>query len=71
MLNPSKADMLKNDKTVMNVNNFLIDENYGSMTVVNLFAYRATDPKNLKYRNDEQDDLQMKMDVKIPNLTIY
>lgn len=57
MLNPSKADMLKNDKTVMNVNNFLIDESFGSMTVVNLFAYRDSNPKNLKYKDAAQEEL--------------
>lgn len=52
MLNPSKANVLKMDKTIMNVMNFLIDsEAYGSLTVVNLFSYVSTDPKMLKHRD--------------------
>lgn len=57
MLNPSKADMLKTDKTVMNVNNYLVDNNYGSMTIVNLFAFMSTDPKFLSLRNDSYESL--------------
>lgn len=52
MLNPSKADMLKSDKTVMNVTNYLIDNEYGSVDIVNLFSYITTDPKNLIRRDD-------------------
>ncbi|WP_060665499.1 DUF1643 domain-containing protein [Bacillus sp. CHD6a] len=55
MLNPSKADMLITDRTVMNVTNFLIEHNYGSSTVVNLFAYRTTDPKLLNQREEAQE----------------
>lgn len=51
MLNPSKANVLKSDKTVMNVTNFLIDHDYGSLTIVNLFSYIATDSKKLTERN--------------------
>lgn len=60
MLNPSKADMLKNDRTVMNLNNFLIDNEYGSMSVVNLFAYRATAQGHLKYKEDEYEEINDK-----------
>lgn len=52
MLNPSKADELKLDKTVMNLNNFAVDNDFGSLTIVNLYAFMATEPKDLKYRND-------------------
>lgn len=57
MLNPSKADMLITDRTVMNVTNYLVSNNYGSLTVVNLFAYRTTDPKFLTQRDSEQEEL--------------
>lgn len=57
MLNPSKADMLKTDRTVMNVNNFLVDNDYGEMTVVNLFAYMTTDPKFLTEREEIHESL--------------
>jgi len=57
MLNPSKADMLKTDRTVMNVNNFMVDSDYGSMTIVNLFAYMTTDPKLLTQRDNDYESL--------------
>lgn len=57
MLNPSTADSLKTDKTVMNVNNFLIDNGYGSMTIVNLFAYISRNPKHLKNRKSKYEAL--------------
>ncbi|WP_217582107.1 DUF1643 domain-containing protein, partial [Lysinibacillus sp. GbtcB16] len=44
MLNPSKAELFITDKTVMNVQNFLIKNNYGSMTIVNIFSYMTTNP---------------------------
>lgn len=54
MLNPSVADVLKMDRTIMNVMNYLIDsEEYGGLVVVNLFAYVSTDPKMLKHRDDD------------------
>lgn len=57
MLNPSKADMLITDRTIMNVTNFLVRNGYGSLSVVNLFAFRATDPKELKNRDDRFESL--------------
>ncbi|MED4210811.1 DUF1643 domain-containing protein [Priestia megaterium] len=57
MLNPSKADMLKTDKTVMNVNNYLVDKGYGSFTIVNLFAFRTTEPKFLNQRDEIYETL--------------
>lgn len=57
MLNPSKADMLITDRTVMNVTNYLIENNFGSLTVVNLFAYRTTDPKFLNKREEVQESI--------------
>lgn len=53
MLNPSTADMLKTDRTVMNLTNFLVDKDFGSLTVVNLFAFRATDPDDLKNKKGD------------------
>lgn len=57
MLNPSKANMLKTDKTIMNVTNYLIENDYGSMTIVNLFAYMATDPKFLSQRDEAYESI--------------
>lgn len=57
MLNPSKADMLITDRTVMNVSNYLVQNGYGSLTVVNLFSYRTTDPKYLNQRDEIREAL--------------
>lgn len=48
MLNPSVADHLKGDPTLNKCLNYAIDQGYGSIEVVNLFAYRSTDPDQLK-----------------------
>ncbi|AWK51609.1 hypothetical protein DIC82_11490 [Clostridium beijerinckii] len=53
MLNPSKANELKSDKTVMNLTNFLIDNNFGSVNIVNLFSYMTTDPSKLHEREEQ------------------
>ena len=47
MLNPSTADHMKNDPTVTRCIGFAIDHDFGSLVVINLYAYRATDPKEL------------------------
>lgn len=48
MLNPSIADELKNDHSVNRCLNYLIDNDYGSLEIINLFAYIETDSKKLK-----------------------
>jgi len=47
MLNPSTADESKNDPTITRCINFARHWGFGRLEVVNLFAYRATDPKEL------------------------
>lgn len=47
MLNPSKADATFNDATIRRVINFSRAWGYGSAIVVNLYALRATDPREL------------------------
>ena len=48
MLNPSTADAFKEDPTITRCIGFAKRLNFPAMTVVNLFALRATDPKELR-----------------------
>lgn len=45
MLNPSTADAAQDDPTIRKVLGFTSRAGYGSIVVVNLFGWRATDPK--------------------------
>lgn len=47
MLNPSIADGLQDDATIRKCVGFADRLGFGSISVVNLFAYRATNPKEL------------------------
>ncbi|TBL80831.1 DUF1643 domain-containing protein [Paenibacillus thalictri] len=48
MLNPSTADHEEDDPTIKACTRFSLGWGYGSFEVVNLFAYRATHPSELK-----------------------
>ena len=47
MLNPSTAHATKDDATIRRCVGFSKTRGYGALMVVNLFAYRATHPKDL------------------------
>lgn len=47
-LNPSTADETTNDPTVTRCINFAKDWGFGGMFMLNIFAYRATDPDEMK-----------------------
>ncbi|WP_036483598.1 DUF1643 domain-containing protein [Myxosarcina sp. GI1] len=48
MLNPSRADEKVNDPTITRCINFAKSWDYGKLEVVNLFAYRTSQPSQLK-----------------------
>ena len=52
MLNPSTADGTYDDPTVRRCIRFARDWGYGRLRVVNLYAYRATKPRDLWLVND-------------------
>lgn len=47
MLNPSTADASRDDATIRRCMGFAKRWGYGGITVVNLFAFRATNPREL------------------------
>jgi hypothetical protein len=60
MLNPSTADEQTLDPTLRRCARYAMDWGYGGMSITNLFAYRATDPRAMKAASDpvgpENDD---------------
>jgi hypothetical protein len=52
MLNPSTADEFKNDPTVTRCIGFAKEQGCGALSVSNIFAYRATDPKDMRAAPD-------------------
>lgn len=47
-LNPSRADAVVNDPSFTRMTNFAKAWGYDGLIVTNLFAYRATDPREMK-----------------------
>lgn len=46
-LNPSTADAKQDDPTIRRCRGFAASHGFGAFTMLNLWAFRATDPKNL------------------------
>lgn len=55
MLNPSTADGDKDDPTIRRCVQFAKREGYDRMEVVNLFAHRATDPREIIRMTDKDE----------------
>jgi len=52
MLNPSKADEIANDPTVERCERRARTLGYGAFRVTNIFAFRATDPRDMRRAAD-------------------
>lgn len=69
MLNPSTADEVNNDPTIRRCISFAEKHACTDLYVVNLFALRATDPRELKKHRDpigeQNDDIIDKMIFRI------
>ena len=52
MLNPSTADAVRDDPTIRRCVGFAKKARAGGLLVLNLFAYRATDPRELREAAD-------------------
>lgn len=62
MLNPSTADDIQDDATIRRCISFARTWGYGALEVVNLFAYRATHPRELLLVADpigQENDLHL------------
>lgn len=55
-LNPSTADEIQDDPTIRRCVRFAKDWGYEAMCVTNLFAYRATDPREMKGQSNPVGD---------------
>lgn len=51
-LNPSTADENKLDPTLTRIRNFSSDNGFNTFYMLNLFAYRATNPKDMLLQED-------------------
>jgi len=73
MLNPSTADADKDDPTIRSCCRLARSWNYGGIAVVNLFAWRATDPRELTKADDPvgpENDEYIRMAVRNTDFTI-
>lgn len=56
LLNPSKATLTRNDKTLDFLTEYFINEGYGSMTIINLFCYMCTSSNRILNTEKDYED---------------
>lgn len=61
MLNPSTADERQNDPTVERCEQRARRLGYGAFQVTNIFAFRATDPRQMKAAADPEGPLNLRV----------
>lgn len=74
LLNPSQANEVEDDPTIRRCIGFARDWGYGSMEIVNLFAYCATKVQTLKKARDpigSENDLYILQAAERASLLIY
>ena len=72
-LNPSTADETSNDKTLQKCIHFAASWGFGGVYMANLFAYRATDPDEMKKSRNpvgKDNDYWLKQLTERCNLTV-
>lgn len=67
-LNPSTADEVNNDKTIKRCIDFAKSWGVGGMYMFNVFAYRATDPTDMKAQEYPIGSENDKFLAKLPNV---
>lgn len=67
-LNPSTADHERDDPTIRRCRNFAKSWGYGGMVMLNLFAWRATSPKDMMNANDP---IHFQNDAYIEKISAY
>jgi hypothetical protein len=73
MLNPSTADADRDDATIRKCLGFARHLGYGSVMVTNLYAFRATSPKDLKtagYAVGLDNDMWIRMMIRTVNTVV-
>src|SRR6185312_12359012 len=67
MLNPSTADAEQDDPTIRRCIGFAKRDGFGALTVLNLYALRATDPRELERADDPkgpENDTMLRLHLK-------
>ena len=70
LMNPSKGTEFKLDNTIVNINNYCVDSNFGSFTILNLFPLMTTKPNELSGKlllNSDENNLYIEKALEMTN----